>query len=65
MTIASGPPDTRLTEITHFAEYGYKEFVVMTVKLPLLPTYLPTPGDYREIDQIYRESGIQAKKEPS
>jgi hypothetical protein len=65
MTINSGSPDPRLAEITHFAQYGYKEFVVMEVKLPVLPTYLPTPGDYREIDQIHRESGIQPTKEPS
>lgn len=54
MTLESEPPDNRLFEITHFARYDFNEFAVMNLKLPVLPTYLWYPGDYRtkaEIDK--------------
>lgn len=53
MTIDSIPPDKRLFEITHFANYDYNEFVVMNLKLPVLPTHTLLPGDYRTMDEIY------------
>jgi len=58
MIMSSEPPDDRLFEITHFARYDYNEFVVMPLELPVLPTHLPIPGDYREKAQIYQEAGI-------
>jgi hypothetical protein len=61
MTIDSDPPDKRLFEITHFARYSYNEFVVLPLRLPVLPTHLSLPGDYREKEQIYKESGIKPK----
>lgn len=54
MTIDSEPPDSRLVEITHFARYSYGEFQVFTRRLPVLPTHLMFPGDYRTKDEIYR-----------
>ena len=52
MTIDSESPDKRLFEITHFANYNYNEFKVMTLKLPVLPTHLGYPGDYRTEKEI-------------
>ena len=58
MTQDSEPPDERLVEITHFARYGYNTFATLQAQLPILPTYVSVPGDYREKDQIYREAGM-------
>jgi len=52
MTIDSEPPDKRLFEITHFADYLYNEFTIMELKLPVLPTHTPLPGDYRTRKEI-------------
>lgn len=70
MTIDSEPPDRRLFEITHFSRYGYNEFKVMELSLPILPTHLIYPGDYRTKEEIaeqaahnrslMKQSGIQA-----
>lgn len=63
MTIDSDPPDKRLFEITHFSNYGYNEFKVMTLKLPVLPTYLAFPGDYRTKEEILEQS-TRSKSDP-
>ena len=55
MTFNSMPLDKRLFEITHFSTYGYDEFKVMTVKMPVLPTHLYFPGDYRTKEQIIKD----------
>jgi hypothetical protein len=52
MTIDSEPPDSRLFEITHFAEYRYEEFAVMELRLPTLPTHTMYPGDYRTMKEL-------------
>jgi len=45
--------DKRLFEITHFANYEYDQVAKgMTLRLPVLPTHLAVPGDYRTKDQI-------------
>ncbi len=59
MTLDTEPPDRRLFEITHFARYDYNDLVVAPLHLPVLPTHLSFPGDYRtmeQIDQEYAES---------
>ncbi len=56
MTFNSKPPDERLYEITHFARYDIKEFQVMTLRLPVLPTYLAYPGDYRTKEEILQQA---------
>ena len=61
MTIDSDPPDNRLFEITHFAHYAYNEFKVMTLKLPVLPTHLAIPGDYRTKKEIYQQMRAQRR----
>lgn len=66
MTYDSEPPDPRLVDITHFADYDYDQFKVMSVSLPVLPTHLWIPGDYRTKDEIrehyrrnLRRQGVQ------
>jgi len=63
MTLSSDPPDNRLFEITHFARYDYDEFAVVPLRLLVLPTYTAFPGDYRDKDQICKESRIPHKNE--
>jgi hypothetical protein len=55
MTMDSDPPDERLIEITHFARYEYNDFVVMPLKLPVLPMHTIIPGDYRDKEQIQKD----------
>jgi hypothetical protein len=55
MTLNSQPPDNRLCEISHFARYSYDEFVRFSFKLPVLPTHLLVPGDYRNKEEIKRQ----------
>jgi hypothetical protein len=55
LTLDSPPPDHRLFEITHFARYGYNDMEVMALHLPVLPTHMWFPGDYRTREQIDRE----------
>ncbi len=55
MTYDSGPPDERLVEITHFSHYEYTDFRVMALDLPVLPTHLWYPGDYRTKEQILED----------
>jgi len=55
MTIDSRPPDDRLFEITHFARFDYSQFEVMELRLPVLPTHLWIPGDYRTREEILEQ----------
>lgn len=52
MTYDSHAPDDRLVDISHFANYDYQEFKVMPITLPVLPTHLWVPGDYRTEKEI-------------
>ncbi len=67
MTIDSESPDRRLVEITHFAQYEYKKFDVLTLQIPLLPVATHLPGDYRseaEVTKAVEEAeGKNEKKE--
>jgi hypothetical protein len=54
MTFDSRAPDQRLFEITHFSTYSYNKFMIMELRLPVLPTHLFFPGDYRTKEQIMR-----------
>jgi hypothetical protein len=60
MTIgAENAPDSRLTEISHFASYNYQEWIDHFQKFATLPTHLPFfPADYRSKEEI-----IQGMKE--
>jgi len=56
ITLDSEPPKKFLVEITHFSHYGYYERKEIWLKLPVLPTYLPYPGDYRTREEIYNQA---------
>lgn len=45
-------PDHRLYEITHFRRYAFDELEVAPLYLPVLPTHLPLPLDYRTRTEI-------------
>jgi len=52
MTLNSNPPDSRLFEITHFSRYDFDMTVDMQLKMPVLPTDSPFPGDYRTKEKL-------------
>ncbi|HZO90247.1 MAG TPA: hypothetical protein VFB38_18110 [Chthonomonadaceae bacterium] len=52
MALDSEPPDERLFEITHFSRYRYNDFLDTEMHLPVLPTHLALPGDYRTKEEI-------------
>lgn len=53
MTIDSKPPDKKLTDISHFASYGYNDWIDHFQRFSTLPTHLPfLPGDYRTREEI-------------
>jgi len=53
LTLGSPPPDSRLTNISHFAQYQYNDWIDYNQRFPVLPTYLPhIPGDYRTKKEI-------------
>jgi hypothetical protein len=57
-------PDPRLTEITHFARYGYDETAELVMPMSVLPTHLVYPGDYRSREQILRERDASLSAQP-
>jgi len=57
MTLSGQDPiDSKLVDITHFTRYWYDELENAPLYLPVLPTELPIPGDYRTRAQIDKES---------
>ena len=54
MTFDSEPPDSRLVDISDFAEYSYRDRKSIELRLPVLPVYTYLPGDYRDRDQVRR-----------
>lgn len=52
MTINSDPPDPKLIEITHFSRYDFNRFDTKAMRIPVLPTHSPLPGDYRSKEEI-------------
>jgi hypothetical protein len=52
LTIDSAPPDKRLVEITFFRRYLFSELARLEISLPVLPSHLAYPGDYRLMPQI-------------
>ena len=57
MTFNSPSPDDRLTDITYFAKYPYKELRTLWLQLPVLPIYTAFPGDYRPREQVLKDAG--------
>ena len=60
LTLDSPPTDDRLLEITHFARSDYDAQITLPLRLPVLPTHVWVPGDYREHDQIMRAAAESA-----
>lgn len=56
MVMNGEQPDPRLFDITHFAWSDYDERRTCYLDLPVLPTHLGIPGDYRELDEILETS---------
>lgn len=56
MTFNSRPPDPRLLDITHFAQYGYNEFAIKTISMPALPAHTWFPADFRTREEIMKQS---------
>jgi hypothetical protein len=57
LTFGDDAPHDDMFEITHFARFPYEHFEVMELRLPVLPTHGPMPGDYRDLSRFLRESG--------
>ncbi len=55
MTFDTQPPDNRLCDISYFSKYDYNSFTTIWLKLPVLPTHLLLPGDYRRKEEIMRD----------
>lgn len=51
-------PHPDLYDITFFRRFHYREFAVVNLRLSVLPTHLPMPGDYRSREQIGTGSGL-------
>jgi hypothetical protein len=58
-------PDTRLFEITHFRRYSYDEIEVAPLYLPVLPTHLPIPLDYRTREEIAEQAASSRRLQRS
>jgi len=56
LTIDSDIPDRRLFDITYFSNYDYDDFRVMSMDMKALPTHTVYAGDYREMDEIVKQS---------
>jgi len=60
LTLDSPPPDQRLVEVTYFARSAYDAQIALPFRLPVLPTHVWVPGDYREHGQIMKEAAESA-----
>ena len=63
LTKNTSPPDRRLIEISHFANYGYDDWRSMSLNMPLLPIATWLPGDYRTKEKVAR--GVEHNKNRS
>ena len=52
LNVDFAPPDSRLTEITHFAEFGYDDAADLDVAIHNLPAISRVAGDYRTSGQV-------------
>jgi len=55
LLLTGDSPDERLFEITHFSRYGYYDFDILYLNLPVLPSNTIYPGDYRTLKQVEDE----------
>ena len=52
MTIASDPPDARVTDISDFATYRYDQDATIKLQMPLLDASSPYPGHFHAIERV-------------
>lgn len=56
LVVGDEVPDSRLVEITDFANHDFDRCRDMTMNFPLLPAVSPFPGDYRTRAEIVEEA---------
>ncbi len=56
MALSSRPSDERLVDISFMADFRYKDWKDVSLKLPVLPIYTMYPGDYRDRATVLREA---------
>src|SRR5262249_16000508 len=62
LTEDSPPPDRRLVDISFFAQYGFDDWVDISLRLPVLPIYSWLPGDFRSRDEVLAAAAEGKKK---
>lgn len=65
MTYNGTVPEKQLAEIAHFAGYDYEEFKILNIRLPVLPTHIWIPTDYRTKEQIDADYQENIRKYPN
>ena len=58
MTVNNPPPDYRLVDISWFAQLDFDQSVEASVRLPMLSSTSPLPGDYRDAATIRSDALI-------
>ncbi len=56
LSLDSPPPEHYMLDISFFAKFGYNDFPMMQLPIPLLSIYTPFPGDFRIRETVLRES---------
>ena len=54
MSLDSKPHDSRLYDISFFADYSYNDWKSISLRLPVLPVDSCFPGDYRSNEEIQK-----------
>jgi hypothetical protein len=49
-------PNDKMTDITYFSNYSYRDFLQLSIKLPILNLWTPFPGDFRPRSQVLKEA---------
>ena len=62
MTLTKGAPHPEMFDITGFVAYRYDELAILDLRLPVLETLTPQPGDYRSRAELARD--IKKSDEP-
>jgi hypothetical protein len=55
LTLTKEAPHPDMIDITGFASYRYDELALLNLRLPVLETLTPLPGDYRSREELARD----------
>jgi hypothetical protein len=56
MSVGGHPPiDQRLCNITHLCQYGYRQWDIIYLQMPVLHVTTVLPGDFRTVDEVNRD----------